>query len=228
MSRVFVHEPVELKYDQLLCETLSTGRSYVTPEGKRYPSVTTVLGILSEDHIREWRQRVGEKEAAAVSRRAAARGTAVHSLVEDMLNNREPDLESAMPLVRSSFESIRPVFEKRIGKIVLTEKPLYSDHLGAAGRVDLVAEFDGRLSIVDVKTSSRVKTRDDVHGYFMQEASYAVMFEERTGIPVDRLVTVMSVDYSEPLVFIEKRDDWIGRFQETMEEWRRRRMYGHA
>jgi genome maintenance exonuclease 1 len=96
---------------------------------------------------------------------------------------------------------------------------LYSDYLQVAGTVDCIAEFDGRLSVIDFKTSKRIKTREDIHGYFMQTAAYAVMFEERTKIPVDRLVVLMSVDDNPALMFVEKRDDWISSFIELREDY---------
>jgi len=91
----FNHATVDLGYEGLICETAPTGRTYLTPSGNKYPSITSVLGILSENDIREWRQRVGKKEADRVSRVAASRGTSVHTLVEDYLNNKEINLEKA-------------------------------------------------------------------------------------------------------------------------------------
>jgi genome maintenance exonuclease 1 len=92
----------------------------------------------------------------------------------------------------------------------MQECPLYSNQLKVAGRVDCIAEFDGELSIVDFKTSGRVKERDEISSYFMQEAAYAIMFEERTGITINQLVTLMVVDGDDkPIVFKEKTKDWI-------------------
>jgi genome maintenance exonuclease 1 len=225
---MFIHEPVELKYGDLVCETLPTGRTYLTPEKRKYPSITTVLAINNEDHIREWRARVGEEEANRVSRVAAKRGDTAHTIVERFIKNQEVKPETYMPNAWASFKAIRPVLEKRLGKIFLQEKPLYSDHLGVAGRVDLIPEWDGKRSIVDIKTSSRVKTKEDISNYFMQEAAYAIMFEERTGLPVTQLVTVMAVDFMpEPLIFIEHRDNWTKQLLETISEYRRRKMFGH-
>jgi hypothetical protein len=53
----------------------------------------------------------------------------------------------------------------------------------------------------------------------MQEAGYAVMWEERTGMPITQLVTIMAVDHEEPIVFVEHRDEWIGKLQETIEQY---------
>jgi len=191
------------------------GRRYETPSGRKYPSVTSVLGLLGKAEIMAWRKAVGEEEANRISSRAARRGTAIHSLCEDYLLNKEVN---PTPFDLEVFNSIKPHLN-RINNVHCLETQLYSDHLQVAGTVDCIAEFDGRLSIIDFKTSKRVKSRDDIHGYFMQTSAYAVMFEERTGIPVDRLVIIMSVDDSDPLIFIEKRDTWIQEFVNLRQDY---------
>lgn len=228
MTKTFTHLPVVLDYENLLCETAETGRTYQTPKGKKYPSITTVLGVLSEDSIRAWRARVGEEEANRISSRACRRGESVHTLVERLIKNEEISVKDNMPNVWESFSSIRQHIEDHVDNIVLQEKPLYSDHLGVAGRVDLIAEYDGKLSIIDIKTSTRIKEHGDIHSYFMQESAYAIMFEERTGIPVTRLVTIMAVDNEEPLIFKERRDNWAKPLIETIAEYRRRKLFGHT
>ena len=90
MNRKFNHIGVDLGYDDLLAETTKSGRKYNCPNGVSYPSVTTVLSILSEDAIAAWRKRVGEEEANKISHRASTRGTAVHSIIEKYLDN-DPD-----------------------------------------------------------------------------------------------------------------------------------------
>jgi hypothetical protein len=191
------------------------GRKYQTPSGKSYPSVTSIVGLLGKEAIREWRARVGEEEANRVSARAARRGTDVHSLCENYLLNKEvkPGLFDI-----EAFNSIKPLLN-RINNIHCLETQLFSDYLQVAGTVDCIAEFDGRVSVIDFKTSRRIKSRDDIHGYFMQTSAYAVMFEELTKIPVSRLVVIMSVDDEAPLLFIEKRDDWIGQFIELRKDY---------
>lgn len=228
--KIFVHDPVDLEYDNLKDCTGPSGRTYVTPEGKKYPSITTVLGVRSKDAILEWRRRVGEEEANRVSRHAATRGTALHTVAENYINN---DVEyfpaNTMPHVRALFKSIKPIIDKYVGRVVLQEKPLYSDHLGIAGRVDLVAEFNGKLSIVDFKTSKRRKTRDEIKNYFAQATAYAIMFEERTGIPVPQLVIIMAIDDDpKPIVFVEKRNSWVEELREAIREYNKSILFGHA
>ena len=184
------------------------GRLYETPSGKRYPSVTSVTGLLGKEAIIAWRKRVGEAEANRISTRAANRGTRIHSLCESYLNNEhvEPDIFDA-----ETWSSFKPVLTK-VNNIHCLETPLYSDHLQVAGTVDCIAEYEGKLAVIDFKTSSRVKRRDDIHNYFMQCSAYAVAFEERTGISVPNIVILMSVDNEPPLLFHEKRNQWINSF----------------
>jgi hypothetical protein len=222
---MFIHEPVTLSYGELVCETLSSGRTYLTPQGRKYPSITTVLNSQNQEWVHEWRARVGAEEANRVGRAAAARGTSVHSLADKYLGNEEIDTKRLMPNALAAFNALKPVMN-RIGKIYLREKALYSDYLRIAGRVDLVADFDGKRSIVDFKTSVRVKKREDISSYFMQESGYAIMFEERTDIPVTQLVTIMSVDFHEPLVFVEKRDVWAPELIRVRDDYERRKLFG--
>ena len=198
--------------------TLSDGtRTYSTPEGKSYPSVTTVTGLLKRKQIFEWRKRVGEEEANRISAAASSRGTKIHKLCENYLSNEpaEPNL-----LQRTMFRAIKKELDN-IDNIRCLETTLWSDHLQVAGTVDCNADYHGKISVIDFKTSSRIKRAEDIQDYFMQCASYAVAFEERTKIPVNRLVILMAVDEEEdPLVFIENRDDWIKGFIDLREQYR--------
>ena len=192
-------------------------RVYKTPSGKSYPSITTVTGLHSKASIIAWRKKVGEAEANRISNRAATRGTRIHTLCESYLRGEsaEPDIFD-----QEVYRSLIPHLDK-INNIHALEDPLYSDHLEVAGTVDCIAEYNGKLAVIDFKTSARVKTRENIHGYFMQTSAYAVAFEERTGIPVGRMVIIMGVDDNEPLIFEEKRDDWIGEFKKLRQDYKR-------
>ena len=181
-------------------------RYYVTPEGYKYPSITTVLSEYNRKQIYEWRQRVGEEQANLISRQASSRGTRIHKLCEDYLNNEEPKFKT--PLDTELFHSILPELA-RINNIHAQELRMYSDHLRIAGTVDCIGEHDGRISVIDFKTAKRQKRREDIENYFMQAAAYAIMFEERIGIPIQKLVILIAVDDSSPQVFIEKRDNFV-------------------
>ena len=228
---MFKHVPVELT--EMTAVTTDTGRQYETPEGITLPSITTVLSILSRDSIAKWRARVGEKEANRVSYRASTRGTAVHEICEQYVNN-DPDYDKYMainpdngemklttrtPDLIDSFLKIKPILDERLTVVHAQEAPLYSTHLGVAGRVDCVGVFDGKLSIIDYKTSMKPKRLDWIKNYFMQESAYSIMWEERTGMPITQLVTIISVDNHEPQVFIEHRDNWVRPLRETIAQY---------
>ena len=219
----FIHEEVDLGYVDLDTVTSKSGRNYRDPDGNDYPSVTTVLSILSEEAIAKWRKRVGEEEANRIGHRASSRGTAVHSIIEGYLKNE--DTSTYLPHVKQSLQNLRPILDKSIGKIFGLEVALYSRYLGLAGRCDCVAEFDGVPSIVDFKTSRRVKKKDKISNYFAQASAYAIMFEERTGLAIPNTVIVMDVDDNEPLVFKEHRDNYTELLLNTKKEYDRRKLF---
>ena len=220
----FKHEKIDIGYDDLDTTTTDSGRNYLTPDGHQYPSVTTVLSILNEDVIKAWRQRVGEEEANRISGKAANRGTRVHSIVEKYLNNE--DTTEFLPHIRQSLENLKPVLNG-VGTIFGLEVPLYSHHLGLAGRCDCIAQYNGVPSIIDFKTSRYIKKKEKISNYFAQGAAYSIMFEERTGIVAPNIVIIMDVDHEKPLVFIEHRDNWTKLLTETIEEYKKRKLFGH-
>ena len=209
---MFKHTLID--FDELKTETSEGNRYYVTPEGNKYPSVTTVTGLASKEGIMKWRKRVGEKEANKISRKASSRGTKVHKLCEDYVGNQELDFSKVQPTNLFMFKQIKPILDHYLEDVYAIECPLYSDYLKTAGRVDCIGMFNGKPAIIDFKTANKRKQRKWISNYFMQEAAYAVMFEERTKIPINRLVTVIAVEQDEPQLFIEKRDDYIHLFQE--------------
>lgn len=193
---------------EIKTETIDRKRYYVTPSGEKYPSITTVLGHFNKKGILEWRKRVGEKEANRISTQASRRGTKVHQMCEDFINNKL-DENKFMPTDKETFNSLRNILTDNINNIHCQEASLYSDYLKVAGRVDCVAEWNNRLSVIDFKTSRKLKKKEYISNYFQQGSAYCVMYEERTKIPVDQLVIVIAVDGESPQIFIEKRDTWV-------------------
>ena len=178
-------------------------RVYETPDGLHYPSVTTITSQLSKDAIKKWRARVGEEVANKVTRQATSRGTSVHKLCEDYCLN-ELDESKIMPANFDMFKALRGCLDENVDNIRSVEGFLYSNYLRVAGQVDLIAEYKGKLSIIDFKTSKKKKPESWIQGYFLQAAAYAFMFEERTNIRVPQLVVMIGVDGEpEPQVFIK-------------------------
>ena len=183
--------------------TSDSGRLYVTPDGNKYPSVTTVIGATKKQSILEWRKRVGEKEANRISSRAASCGTSLHSMNEDYLNNmfnEEKYKDKVLPLFM--FKHMKPFLDK-INNIHVLEGALYSDRLKLAGRVDCIAEYENELAIIDFKSSTEPKKREWIENYIAQECAYAMMYYERTDIKVKKLVTLIACEDGEIQVFQE-------------------------
>jgi len=221
---MFNHMDVDLPTHTLSRITENNKRFYLTPDGGKYPSITTVLGWFSAKGIMEWRKRVGSAEANKITTQASRSGTSVHQMAEDHLNNIEWKTEKTMPYDIESFLKIKPTLDERVNNIYAQEKPLYSDHLGLAGTVDVIGEFDGKLSVIDFKTSRQSMIGDKygkLEKYFRQAAGYSVMFEERYKFPINSLVIIAAVaGKSEPEVFTSKRDTHIGGLIDMVKEYK--------
>lgn len=182
-------------------------RFYNTPTGEKYPSVTTILSLLGREGIAKWRARVGAENATTIARVAASRGTGVHNRIENYLNNVNA-IHPPTPLVAEMFGSIRPELDK-INNIHCQETRMFSHHLRMAGTVDCIGEYDGKLSVIDFKTSTKPKREEWIHSYFMQCAAYAIMYEEITFIPITQLVVLVAVEEDCTVqVFKQHRDNW--------------------
>jgi genome maintenance exonuclease 1 len=174
---------------ELDSRTTPKGRFYKAPNGKWYPSVTTVTGHKAIEGIKKWEQRVGWTKAESIRRSSSWRGTKFHGIVEEYFKGNLEKVKESKGLPSYLFGFARETLD-RIDNIHCLEAPLYSDDLCLAGRVDCIAEFDGELAIIDFKTTGTLKKEDWLHKYFVQEAAYAYMYYERTGVEVKKLVTL--------------------------------------
>jgi len=220
--KLFTHLPQKILNSTEVLEQVNTdtGRFYKTPTGELYPSVTTVTGLFGKDAIKQWRARVGDEEANRVSSQAATRGTRIHQLCEDYLNNDDIDSSKYTLDDVENFKELKPELDNNIDNIHLQEERLYSDYLKMAGTVDCVAEWKGKLSIIDFKTARKAKNRDYILNYFCQASAYAIMYEERFNIPVSRIVILISVDDEPPQIFEDYRNNYVKPLMDIREEYR--------
>ena len=196
MSRKFTHVDGECLLEELSVEeSVSGGRVYNAPNGHKYPSVTTVTGFKKQEFFKQWR-----KDNPKESRRVLARGTTFHKLVEDYLNNEQVTPDGVRPDVWDMFEQAKPMLEG-INNVRAQEVPLWSSTLQLAGRVDCVAEYNGKLSVIDFKGSTREKRKSDIDNYFMQATAYAIMYHERTGVKINNIVILISTEEGTNQVF---------------------------
>lgn len=194
-------------------------RFYVSPNGIKLPSVTTILGYFKTAQLVEWRNRIGNAEADYIVRRAGVRGTKFHTLMERYLSNEQNIFEGVMPDMKQAFNDIRPTLDN-IDNIHYLESPLYSEILGIAGRTDVIAEYDQVPSIIDFKTSRRKKRVEWIDNYFEQGTAYSLMYEEMTGFQINQIVVIISVDDEEkPQVFIKDRIEYIDSLMSKIERY---------
>lgn len=202
----FTHDLLDLP--PISSEDTDNGRFYDTPAG-RFPSVTTVIGWHEGDSWKkDWMAKVGADQAQRVGTRARLRGTAFHSVAESYVMNDTDWHVGVMPSLLHSFLEIKKFLDENVGVVRAVEAPLWSPVLRTAGRTDLIAEWNGILSIIDFKTSVRVKTEEKIWGYFVQKACYGQMVEELTEIRVPQIVTVMAVDHERPSIWVKRRSDY--------------------
>lgn len=199
-------------------ETIDRKRFYVTPEGNKYPSITTVLGVRKNKELFEWRQKVGEEVAGYIARTAAQKGTKVHHMCEDFLNNdfdEEKHKKNFFPYCL--FTQLKSVL-KNIDNIHFQEAGLYSDKYGIAGRVDCIAEYNGKLSIIDFKTSTKPRNDDWNYNYYVQASAYAEMYEERMGTPIEQIVILVVTDDGTVQEFVKEKDQmYLDTLKETLD-----------
>lgn len=198
-------------------------RYYESPTGQRLPSVTTFLSTFKKDSLMKWRKRVGEEEANRISARATRRGTKFHSLMESYLNNETGFLnEDVMPDMQQAFYQMQPILDN-IDNVHYIETMLYSETIGLAGQVDLIAEYEGVPSIIDFKTSSKLKKEEWIEDYFLQTTAYSLMYEDMTSVKAKQLVILISVDHEQPQVFVKDRRDYVPLLAEKIKEFNNRR-----
>lgn len=208
----FVHLPKVLT-ESLKEVSVDGKRFYSTPDGN-FPSVTTVVGWEKQEFFSEWRRKNPEE-----SRRVTSRGTKFHSLIETYLNNEDIKFDELMSNYKSLFSQLKPELDK-IDNIVALETPLWSKTLGLAGRTDCIAEYDGKLSIIDFKASTKEKRKQDIDNYFAQATAYALMYQERTGIIIDNFAILIACEDGIKQVFQGNPLHYVKHLKELIQKYR--------
>ncbi len=194
----------------------SNGRFYKSPEtGLWYPSVTTVTGFAKKDFFAKWRKDpVNQKEMT----RAANRGTQFHTMTERYLKKESDISRGIEPSNQIIFEAAKSSIDK-ISNIVVQENSLWSDYLRLAGRVDCIGEYDGILSVIDFKGSTKPKKEEWITNYFEQATAYSIMFQERTKVPVKQIVILISCEGGEVQEFKRKTIDYVKSLKTTIDNY---------
>ena len=213
---MFVHTPNTKPLPQLKRKNEDGRRVYYDTEGNRYHSVTNVVGSIDEKGLEEWRNAVGEDVANYVSRRAMNLGTKLHTMVETYLYNKKNTEKNIF--AKAHFDNIKPLLQP-IANIRGLEEKMCSKNLGLAGTADCIAEYNGELSIIDFKTSSKKKQEDWILKYFLQTTAYAIMWEEITGDKVDQIVVLITGEDGSREEYIRNKQDYIEELHRVIERF---------
>ncbi len=182
-------------------------------DGKNYPSITTVLGVQKKEGLEKWRKAVGEEAANWEMGRAARRGKATHTLVEQYLKGETPAIRDVLPL--GLFRLMKPYLDQ-IDNVQLSEVIMYSHKLTIAGQVDCVADYNGKLSVIDFKTANKERKEDWIENYYIQTCAYAIMYEELFGKRIEQLVILMAGEDGTMRSFIRDKKDFEPKLEESI------------
>lgn len=183
-------------------EMIDGRRIYTTDKGDKYPSITTILSNTMEldkkNILENWKERIGEDEANQIKENAADRGTILHDLIQKYIMGEEylEGLSKTTNLNKRLFEQFKKEIDKHLTDVRMIEKSLYCDSLKVCGRVDIIGCWDGKLSIIDLKTSTRSKSISEVGDYFLQETAYAICYAEHFGEKIEGITTLIATENS--------------------------------
>ena len=210
---MFKHK-TDLNIPEIKAKTTDGIRLYETPEGKFYPSITTVLKNRGKQGLHEWRERVGDDVANYVARKSATRGTQVHHYCEKYLDNGYEnkdwnDYKKGRFLSYCLFSQLKPYLDECIGLIHCQEQTLWHDYYKIAGRVDCIAEWDGVLSVIDLKTSTKEREDSWNENYYIQASAYAEMYQERTLQEIEQIVILVVTEDGTVQEFVKKKNQYL-------------------
>jgi len=219
---------MKFEYPELTTISENGMRFYKTPDENFYPSVTTVLGGTlppeKSKALANWANAIGAVNAQKKTQAAADRGTAVHLMIERHLKGEPPFSpgEFEQPII-NSFNALKLKL-KNINDVWCQEAALFSHTLGIAGRVDCIGEYKGTPSIIDFKTSTRIKTDKDIEDYRLQLTAYAVMHNEMFGTDINHGVVLMTSDSGFPQEFHVDLGDYVGPLCDRVVEFYKKKL----
>ena len=184
--------------------------------GTNYPSVTSVLGVRKKVELQQWRDRIGENVANWEMGRAARRGTATHNLIENYIKGEPLTEKSILPL--GLFKLMKPYIDQ-IQNIHCLETVLYSQNYKLAGQVDCIAEYNGKLSVIDFKTANKERKEEWIDNYFMQCTAYGLMYEEMYNTEIEDIVVIMGGEDGSMVTYVKKKADYIPKLEEVVEDF---------
>lgn len=208
-----------LSWKEIDAVSTPRGRFYETPLGA-FPSVTTILSAKETPWLEEWKERVGEVEAEKIKNEAATRGTRLHNLNEKFLLNQDIEWKKTNMITKSHFLQIKPWMVENIEEVLGCEIPIYSRKLKCAGRTDAIVKVNGKIVVLDFKTSKHYK--EEIDSYRLQCSAYVYMMNELYDLGIeDYVVLISNLNENFPSVFTGNYRDHIKEFLELRNKWNR-------
>jgi hypothetical protein len=166
--------------------TMLDARFYYA-EGNFYPSVTTILEAYPKDAAYfKWIKEVGT-DADTIRDEAGRRGSVVHDLTERYDNGEEVSLlnmDGNLQFKMSEwamFERYVDFINRFKPEYIMNEQNFVSARLGFAGTIDRLAMLDGKLTLIDIKTSNNIHD-----SYWLQLAAYSRLVAEETNFEIEQ------------------------------------------
>jgi hypothetical protein len=222
------YNPNKFNYKTLNRETIDGARKYVSPDGEKLPSVTTILDATKSEEskkaLHEWRKRMGPKKAQEITTEAAGRGTRMHKWIEDYIKTGKLGTPGTNPYSIQSHQMAQSIIYQGLSKCNEfwgTEVSLYYPKI-YAGTTDLVGMHDGDPAILDFKQSNKLKKREWIDDYFVQLAAYANAHNEVYGTQIRKGVILMCTAdnvYQEFIIEGSEFDNWTERWFKRVEEY---------
>ena len=210
----FIHKDIDKKKLPKTQGRRINGHRFYEIDGKNYPSVTSVLSLRKTEGLTKWRESIGDKVANFEMRRCANRGKSLHTLVEQYINNETPSIRDVLPL--GLFKLMKPYLDQ-INNIRLVEEIMYSPNLTIAGQVDCVAEYNGKLSVIDFKTANKERIEEWVDNYFLQCTAYSMMYAETYNESIEQIVVLMAAEDGSMKAFVKEPKDYEDELQKAIE-----------
>ena len=185
-------------------------------DGKNYPSITSILSIQKKEGLEKWRKNVGEEAAKWEMARAARRGKATHTLVEQYLKGQPQTINDVLP--NGMFRLLKPYLDQ-VDNIHCLEKIMFSHKLTLAGQVDCIAEYNGKLSVIDFKTANKERIDSWNESYYLQCTAYAIMYEELFGKPIEHIVILQAGEDGSCNAFVKQKKEYLSQLEKAIKDF---------
>jgi hypothetical protein len=189
----------KFNYQSIPRENVNGRRLYATPDGKKLPSVTTILEATKSEEkkaaLQNWRNRVGHDQAQAITTEAANRGTRMHTYLEQYVRDGVIKERGSNPFSWASHSMAQVVVDKglkNVSEFWGIEVPLYFPGI-YAGTTDGAGIHLNEEAILDYKQTNKPKKREWIDDYFMQLCAYAEAHNELHGTNIRKGVILMCV-----------------------------------